>query len=199
MNPLSSTSASELPREDLTVESTDRPIEVLNSPSDLEPQKPVSISLLEERLKVSYQRRKIGEVVIHKKVETRIIEVPVRYEKLIIEQVIPEPKQLAEVDLAGDLSLDASLVELSHSIVRGEFTSPRFASQILHELGKTLPHQCKRVSIEIELEDPSLTEAYQQRLNQVADQLSSPQSQSPTPTSSWSEDPADPEEFRAPG
>lgn len=204
MNPLSSTPASEPASKDLTVEGSESPSLDLDSyldpASHSEFQNPISISLLEERLKVSYQRRKIGEVVVHKKVETRIIEVPVRYEKLIIEQISPEPKQLAEVDLGTNLSLDTSLVELSPSIVRGEFTSPRFASQILYELGKTLPHQCKRVSIEIELEDASLTEAYQQRLDQFIDRLSSqPSSPSPSsPTSSWSEAPADPAESHAP-
>ncbi|HEY9908368.1 MAG TPA: DUF2382 domain-containing protein [Thermosynechococcaceae cyanobacterium] len=153
--------------------SVDSEVTIRSETTASEVQDSTSIALLEERLRVSYQRRKIGEVVIHKKIETRIVEVPVRYEKLIIQQISPEPKQLAEVDLAGDLDLDsaslnASLVELKGgAIVQGEFTSPRFASQVLYELGKTLPHQCKRVSIEIELEDPSLTKAYQERLNQL--------------------------------
>lgn len=59
------------------------------------------ISLLEERLMVNFTRRKIGEVIVRKEVKTRIvnINVPVRRETLIVEQITPEYKQLAEVDL----------------------------------------------------------------------------------------------------
>ncbi|MBM0741998.1 DUF2382 domain-containing protein [Phormidium sp. CLA17] len=58
-----------------------------------------TISLLEERLVIDSHRRKIGEVIVRKEIETRIIEVPVRREKLIVEQVSPTYQQLAVVDL----------------------------------------------------------------------------------------------------
>ena len=50
------------------------------------------ISLLEERLIVDFVRRKVGEIVIRKEVETCLlqVEVPVRREKLIVEQVSPD-------------------------------------------------------------------------------------------------------------
>lgn len=57
------------------------------------------IRLLEERLVVDVHKRKIGEVVVRKEVETRIVRVPVRREILIVEQISPEFKQLAVVDL----------------------------------------------------------------------------------------------------
>jgi stress response protein YsnF len=60
------------------------------------------IPLLEERLIVDQKKRKVGEVVVRKEIETEIIEVPVQREKLIVEQVGPEPKQLAEIDLAEE-------------------------------------------------------------------------------------------------
>jgi stress response protein YsnF len=56
------------------------------------------ISLLSERLKVDYTRHKIGEIVVRKEIETQIlqVQVPIRHEKLIVEQVSPEYKQLFE-------------------------------------------------------------------------------------------------------
>ncbi len=44
------------------------------------------IRLLGERLVVERSKRKIGEVIIRKEVETRMIQIPVRREKLIIEE-----------------------------------------------------------------------------------------------------------------
>ena len=57
------------------------------------------VRLVEERLVVNRSKRKIGEVIVRKEIETRIIQVPVRYEKLIVEQVSPERKQLVEINL----------------------------------------------------------------------------------------------------
>jgi len=56
------------------------------------------IRLLGERLVVDRGKRKI-EVIVRKEIETRMIQVPVRHEKLIVEQVSPERKQLAEINL----------------------------------------------------------------------------------------------------
>lgn len=58
-----------------------------------------TISLLEERLVIDSHKRKVGEVIVRKEIETRIVEVPVRREKLIVEQISPTFKQLAVVDL----------------------------------------------------------------------------------------------------
>ena len=57
------------------------------------------VRLVEERLVVNRSKHKIGEVIVRKEIETRIIQVPVRYEKLIVEQVSPERKQLVKIDL----------------------------------------------------------------------------------------------------
>lgn len=58
-----------------------------------------TISLLEERLVIDSHKRKVGEVIVRKEIETRIVEVPIRREKLIVEQISPTFKQLAVVDL----------------------------------------------------------------------------------------------------
>ncbi|MBF2029115.1 MAG: PRC-barrel domain-containing protein [Oscillatoriales cyanobacterium C42_A2020_001] len=59
------------------------------------------IPLSEERVMVDYKKQKVGEVVVRKEIETEINEVPVQREKLIVEQVGAEPKQLAEIDLTN--------------------------------------------------------------------------------------------------
>lgn len=60
------------------------------------------IPLREERLVVDQKKQKVGEVVVRKEIETEIIQVPVQREKLIVEQVGAEPKQLAEIDLTEE-------------------------------------------------------------------------------------------------
>lgn len=74
------------------------------------------ISLLEERLMVDFVRRKVGEVVIRKEVETCLlqVEVPVRREKLIVEQISPEYKRLAEIELGQEPILDGTIANSGH-------------------------------------------------------------------------------------
>ena len=74
------------------------------------------ISLLEERLIVDFTRRKICEVVVRKEIETCLlqVEVPVRREKLIVEQVSPDYKRLAEIDMGQEPILDGEVVNLDH-------------------------------------------------------------------------------------
>lgn len=57
------------------------------------------ISLLEEKLVVKRQKRKVGEVIVRKEIETRIIHLPIRREKLIIEKAGVTNEYLTEVDL----------------------------------------------------------------------------------------------------
>jgi hypothetical protein len=55
------------------------------------------IPLWAEKLTVNRRQRKVGEVVVRKQVETRMIQVPIKEEKLIIERIGENPEQLAEV------------------------------------------------------------------------------------------------------
>lgn len=127
------------------------------------------LPLLEEQLNVEYQRRKVGEVIIRKQIETRMVQVPVRYEKLVIEQVSPERKSLAEVDLSQGALDNIELTGVDEKPkVAGEFASPAVASQALEAIAKALQNRCKRVRIEIELEDGKLQQAYQEWLDQCS-------------------------------
>lgn len=58
-----------------------------------------TIQLLEERLVVDRHRRKVGDVIVRKVIETKMVEVPVRRETLVVEQISPERKQLATINL----------------------------------------------------------------------------------------------------
>lgn len=126
------------------------------------------VPLLEERLQVEYDRRKVGEVIIRKRIETRMVQVPVRYETLVIEQVGGE-KPLAEVDLSQGSLDELEIPEVAgRPLVSSEFKSAKTASYVLDAIAKTLRHRCKNVRIEIELDDPKLQQAYQDWLNQCS-------------------------------
>jgi len=146
------------------------------------------IRLLAERLIVNRTKRKVGEVIVRKVVETEFIEVPVRREKLIVEQVSPELKQIAEIDLGlgelsgielsqpqltqatvnQDVSVEPSYSE-SKPIVRGEFTSPKAAGLLLEAITLQRQHGCSRIRVEIELENASYQETYQAWMDRSSD------------------------------
>jgi hypothetical protein len=128
------------------------------------------VPLLEERLRVDYQRRKIGEVIIRKQIETRVVQVPVRYEKLVIEQISPEQKTLAEVDLSPESSenLEGAAGPATNTLVSGTFKSAKTASAVLEAIARTLGPRCKNVRIEIDLENDKLQKAYQEWLDQCS-------------------------------
>lgn len=123
------------------------------------------IQLLEERLVVDRTKRKVGEVVVRKEVETRIIEVPVRREKLIVEQVTPEYKELAQIDLGkGQVTHENTgdaIVQMEPTI-SGTFDSPETAARIIATIAKQQPHGCTRVRVEIVLENEEYLNNYQQ-------------------------------------
>ncbi len=130
------------------------------------------IRLLEERLVVDRSKRKIGDVIVRKEIETYMIQVPVRREKLIIEQVSPEHKQLAEIDLGQEEITDITLVEaipitnntrpLSGITVSGEFDSPKIASLLLNAIAMERQHGCKKIRVEIVVENESRQKTYQE-------------------------------------
>jgi stress response protein YsnF len=62
------------------------------------------VPLLSERVVVDRHKRKSGEVVVRKVIETEVVEVIVRREKLIVEQVSPSYKELAVIDLGRSVT-----------------------------------------------------------------------------------------------
>lgn len=123
-----------------------------------------SVRLLEERLVVDRSKRKVGEVIVRKTIETRMVEIPVRREKLIVEQISPENRQLAEIDLGQG---EVTGVELTNGgyvegkpVISGEFDSPATASQLLDAIAKLHRHGCQKVRVELVLEDEKLQQTY---------------------------------------
>ncbi|MCT7985870.1 YsnF/AvaK domain-containing protein [Laspinema sp. A4] len=145
-----------------------------------------NIPLREERLVLNRHKRKVGEVVVRKEIETRMIEVPIRREKLIVEQVSPEYKKLTEIILGeGDgyriLSDEAPGITPTASgisqepgthRVSGEFHSPEIAARILEEISKRHPNGCATVRIELVVEEERFRNTYQSWF----DRYSTPQS-----------------------
>lgn len=129
------------------------------------------ISLLEERLFVDHNKHKVGEVVVRKEIKTQMIQVPVRREKLIIEQISPEHQQLAEIDLShGDIAgIEFINEEISKDstldkglTVSGEFISPKIASLLLNAIAQEKDHGCQQVKITIAVENHSQQQKYQE-------------------------------------
>ncbi|MEC4892556.1 MAG: DUF2382 domain-containing protein [Oscillatoria sp. PMC 1051.18] len=117
------------------------------------------IRLLAEQLIVERSKHKVGEVVVRKEIETRMVEVPVHREKLIVEQVGAENKQLAEIDLGEG---EVTGVEVGKATVRGEFISPKAVSDLLAAIALDKNHGCAAVRVEIVLNNPEHKETYQQ-------------------------------------
>lgn len=129
------------------------------------------IRLLEEQLVVNSNRRKIGEVVVRKTIETKMVNVPVRREKLIIEQIAPEHQQLAEIDLSnGEINgveLKASEIQQFRSevdglTVNGSFSSPKIASLLLNAIALEHNHGCQQVLVLISVDNEEQQKKYQE-------------------------------------
>jgi stress response protein YsnF len=139
------------------------------------------VRLLEERVIVNRRKHKIGEVVVRKEIETQIIEVPIQREILIIEQVGSETKRLAAIDLSkGEITgvelANPSSSEIHHPkeshhqkeshpekgySVKGEFVSPRAASNLLEAIALQKRHGCVKVRVELTVENAELQKSYQ--------------------------------------
>ena len=125
------------------------------------------IRLLQEELVVERNKQKVGEVVVRKEIETRMVEVPIRREKLVVEQVGSEGKPLAEIDLGkGQITgIDEDLISFEPveegTTVKGEFFSLKAASDILEAIALQPNPGCAKVRVELVLEDPENQTAYQ--------------------------------------
>lgn len=125
-----------------------------------------AIQLLEERLTVRSQKRKVGEIVVRKEIETRMVEVPVRREKLIVERVEPGYERIAEIDLGqtytnGTIANGLDTNEHKANTVSGEFHSPSVARDLLDAIARTPNHNCAEIRIEIILKDSNHQDTYQ--------------------------------------
>jgi hypothetical protein len=108
------------------------------------------IPLLEERLVIDRTRRKIGEVIVRKEIETSVIEVPIRREKIIVEQINPEHKQILAVDLGEDILPEKAISgPPSQALVSGEFPSVEAAMQCLAEIAKHPEFSSQKIRLSV--------------------------------------------------
>ncbi|HBL10877.1 MAG TPA: hypothetical protein DD379_05635 [Cyanobacteria bacterium UBA11162] len=130
------------------------------------------IRLLEEKLVVNRHKQKVGEVVIRKEIETRMVEVPVRREKLIVEQIGSETKKLAEIDLGEGkiIGIEPRVVPTSNQgyTVTGNFISPKAASDLLEAIALQNRHGCIQVRVELVVDNPELQETYQKMFDRCS-------------------------------
>ncbi|MGG6239852.1 YsnF/AvaK domain-containing protein [Nodosilinea sp. AN01ver1] len=117
-----------------------------------------TIQLVEERLVVNRRRVKVGEVSVRRIIETEIIEVPIRREKLVVER-IGEGEPLVEVKLgeprllgnaiASDADSDFGIESNTHELTAiGHLNTIRDAVNFL-ETAKTLDDHCEKIRIYI--------------------------------------------------
>ncbi len=133
------------------------------------------LHLLGEKLIVDRSKRKIGEVIIRKEIETRMVTIPVRRERLIVEQISPENKQLANIDLGEEQLAEIELVspKMTETInfdsaldrgltVSGEFTSPKIASLLLNAIAMERNNGCTSIRITIVVDSEQHQQRYQE-------------------------------------
>jgi hypothetical protein len=133
------------------------------------------VPLLEEKLKVNYTKEKVGEIRVSKKIETRLVEVPVRWEKLIVEQIGSENKQLAEIYLGqGKVTgvelnkFDVTDTNSNTGSVSGEFISLKAASDLLEAIALQKESGCVKVRVELILEDQEKKATYQEMFDRCS-------------------------------
>ena len=93
------------------------------------------ISLLEEKLVVERHKLKVGEVIVRKEVETRMVHLPIRREKLVIEKVGATNEYLTQVDLGEGEINGVKFSDLSNTDniyqVQSDFISLEAAKELL--------------------------------------------------------------------
>jgi stress response protein YsnF len=110
-----------------------------NEPIDIE------VPLLAERLVIDRYKKKVGEVVVRKEIVTNVVEVLVRRERLIVEQVKPEFRQLAVVDL-GETNDGVESAE-----VHRKFSSIKDAHEFLGFIASQPTLAVRTINISIEI------------------------------------------------
>jgi len=108
-----------------------------------------TFKLLEEKLVINRQRVKLGEVVIRKVTETRMVEIPVQRERLVVQKQ-GEDVPLAEVPL-GETHLNLAegltpgMTHHEESVARGQLRTLQDAIRCLVVLARNGNGGCQRI------------------------------------------------------
>lgn len=111
------------------------------------------IPLLEEKLQVTRCKQKVGEVVVRKQVETRIVKVPIRREKLIVERIGKNPERLTEVVIGEGKVSGFTYEELNDTdsihITKSHFLDLQTAQKLLEAIAQLSSVANAKVRLEI--------------------------------------------------
>ena len=128
------------------------------------------ISLLEEKLVVQRLRQKIGEVVVRKEIETRMIHIPIRREKLIVEKVGVTTEHLTEIDLGEEKVNGVKFSELQNADsvyqAQSNFISLEALQKLLPQIANNLTRENMKVRLEIITDCPESQKVCQDICNQ---------------------------------
>jgi stress response protein YsnF len=133
--------------------SSDRQMNLAHNDDRLLDRDVYQISLLEEKLQVNRRQQKVGEVVVRKHVETRMVKVPIRREKLIVERIGKNPERLTEVVVTEGRVNGFKYEELQNTdelhITKSHFLDIQTARQLLEALAHLSSVGNARVRLEI--------------------------------------------------
>ena len=111
------------------------------------------MTLLEEKLQVTRSKQKVGELIIRKKVETSMIQVPVQREKLIVERIGKNPKKLAEVVIKEEKVNGFTHEELENTdslhITTSTYLKPQIAQELLQSVADLSSAKNTKIRLEI--------------------------------------------------
>ena len=137
--------------------------------SDRQVRENYNISLLEEKLVVNRQKRKLGEVVVRKEVETQTIHIPIRREKLIVEKVGVTTERLTEVSLAEEQVNGVKFGELNNAKNIYQAQSNFVSLQQLKDLLARIPDRSNTENIKLRLEIITDNSQSQQAYQNICD------------------------------
>lgn len=97
-------SSASMPNQSQAGEDNEITLPLNSNPQPAKVVEETTIPLKAEKIVIERERKKVGEVVVRKEVETEYIQVPIKREKLIIEQIgEEESKRLAEIPLSEQI------------------------------------------------------------------------------------------------
>ncbi len=111
------------------------------------------ITLLEEKLRVKRRKQKVGEVIVRKQVETRIVQLPLRRETLIVERIGNNPERLTEVVISENQVNGFKYEELSDraqlNVSRSNYLNLQTAQELLEAIAHLDSANNAKVRVEI--------------------------------------------------
>ena len=137
----------------------------INSTEDNE-LKNINISLLEEKLVVSRQKHKVGEVVVRKQIETKIVKIPIKREKLIIERIGKNPEKLTEVIVNEEKVNGFGYDELKDDssqlyTISSQYLSIEEAKNLLADISEISTTDSPKICLKVVTKNSELQQKYQ--------------------------------------